>query len=122
MAGKIVADTLEHSTAGSVTTDYVVNGSAKAWARANQATISESQSFNVSSSTDHGTGDHSHTLTNALDTRGQLVATTRRTAGGIGVSMNENRDSASVMAMLCYNSSGTATDSRNICVYFGDLA
>ena len=31
MAGKIIADTLEHSTAGSVTTDYVVNGSAKAW-------------------------------------------------------------------------------------------
>ena len=27
MAGKIVADTLEHSTAGSVDTQYVVNGS-----------------------------------------------------------------------------------------------
>ena len=33
MAGKIIADTLEHSTAGSLTTDYVVNGSAKAWIR-----------------------------------------------------------------------------------------
>jgi hypothetical protein len=32
MAGTIIADTLTHSTAGSVTTDYVVNGSAKAWA------------------------------------------------------------------------------------------
>ncbi len=31
MAGKIVADTLEHSTAGSIATNYVVNGSAKAW-------------------------------------------------------------------------------------------
>ncbi len=31
MAGKIVADTLEHSTAGSIATNFVVNGSAKAW-------------------------------------------------------------------------------------------
>ena len=31
MAGKIIADTLEHSTAGSLTTDYVVNGSAKGY-------------------------------------------------------------------------------------------
>ena len=29
--GKIVADTLEHSTAGSIATNYVVEGSAKAW-------------------------------------------------------------------------------------------
>ena len=31
MAGKIVADTLEHSTAGSIATNYVVEGSLKAW-------------------------------------------------------------------------------------------
>ena len=31
MAGKIIADTLEHSTAGSIATNYVVEGSAKAW-------------------------------------------------------------------------------------------
>ena len=31
MAGKIIADTLEHSTAGSVTTDYVVDGTIKCW-------------------------------------------------------------------------------------------
>ena len=31
MAGKIVADTLEHSTAGSIATNYLVEGSSKAW-------------------------------------------------------------------------------------------
>jgi hypothetical protein len=31
MAGKIIADQIEHSTAGSLDTSYVVNGSAKAW-------------------------------------------------------------------------------------------
>ena len=29
--GKIKADTLEHSTAGSLDTQFVVNGSAKSW-------------------------------------------------------------------------------------------
>jgi len=105
----------------SVDTTYVINGSAKAWVRSNQSTISESQSFNVSSSTDHGTGDYSHTLTNALDTRGQLVATVRRNSNGIGIAMNEDRDSASVMAVRSYNGS-TSTDTRAVCVYFGDLA
>ena len=38
MAGKIVADTLEHSTAGSLDTQFVVNGSAKARIRYNQDT------------------------------------------------------------------------------------
>ena len=33
--GKIKADTLEHSTAGSLDTSYVVNGSAKAWTNIN---------------------------------------------------------------------------------------
>ena len=33
MAGKIIADTLEHSTAGSLDTQYVVQGSAKAWCK-----------------------------------------------------------------------------------------
>ena len=40
MAGKIIADTLEHSTAGSVDTQYVVNGSAKAYAHYDQVTTS----------------------------------------------------------------------------------
>lgn len=31
MAGKLIADQIEHSTAGSLDTQYVVNGSVKAW-------------------------------------------------------------------------------------------
>ena len=37
--GKIKADTLEHSTAGSLDTQYVVNGSAKAWQHASAGTM-----------------------------------------------------------------------------------
>jgi len=57
MAGTIIADTLTHSTAGSVTTDYVVNGSAKMWCLWNQTgTVSIRDSFNAASLTDNGTG------------------------------------------------------------------
>ena len=68
MAGKIVADTLEHSTAGSVTTQYVVNGSAKAWSNFNgTGTIALRDSFNISSLTDNATGRHTTSYTNSLN-------------------------------------------------------
>ena len=58
MAGKIIADTLEHSTAGSLDTSYVVNGSAKVWVHINNinSVISVGNSLNTSSITDVQTG------------------------------------------------------------------
>ena len=69
MAGKIVADTLEHSTAGSIATNYVVNGSAKVWVNFNgaAATLSPRDSFNTSSLTDVGTGQHKVLFTNNMN-------------------------------------------------------
>ena len=67
MAGKIVADTLEHSTAGSVTTDYVVNGSAKAWFKFDHASANLDGSFNISSVTDTTTGEYEVFWTNNFD-------------------------------------------------------
>ena len=67
MAGKIVADTLEHSTAGSVTTDYVVNGSAKAWVNLNgSGTVAIRQSFSISGVVDNGTGSYTISFTTAF--------------------------------------------------------
>jgi hypothetical protein len=68
MAGKIVADTLEHSTAGSIATNYVVNGSAKGWCSfdGTAGTPTFNDSFNGSSVTDGGTGDQTMNLTNAM--------------------------------------------------------
>ncbi len=55
--GKIKADTLEHSTAGSLDTSYVVNGSAKAWLfTTDKTTYVPNNSLNISSVTDNGTG------------------------------------------------------------------
>jgi len=69
MAGKIIADTLEHSTAGSLTTDYVVNGSAKAWMNlTGTGTIAVNDSLNVTSCTDAGTGRYKPQFTNSFNT------------------------------------------------------
>ena len=66
MAGKIVADTLEHSTAGSIATNYVVEGSAKAWFNLNAATPALRDSFNIASITDEGTGQYEGNFTSAM--------------------------------------------------------
>jgi len=65
--GKIKADTLEHSTAGSLDTQYVVNGSAKAWNSFNgTGTVAIRDSFNVSSLTDSTTGQYATVFTNSM--------------------------------------------------------
>ena len=67
MAGKIVADTLEHSTAGSIATSYVVDGGAKAYfSYSMSGTASIKKSLNGSSLTDNGTGDATLTVTSAM--------------------------------------------------------
>ena len=67
MAGKIVADTLEHSTAGSLDTQYVVNGSAKSWMNLNgTGTIATRDTLNISSVTDNGTGIYTANLSSSM--------------------------------------------------------
>lgn len=68
MAGKIVADQIEHSTAGSLDTSYVVNGSAKAWVNFDgTGTPAARDSFNFASITDNGAGDYTITVSNAFN-------------------------------------------------------
>jgi len=66
--GKIKADTLEHSTAGSLDTQYVVNGSAKAWCffDGTAGTISFSDSFNGSSLSDVATGQYDMNFSSSM--------------------------------------------------------
>ena len=75
--GTFKADTLTHSTAGSLDTNYVVNGSAKGWAR--HTTVSSSSivdSFNMASLTDAGTGETTFTLTNSMSDANYAVEAT----------------------------------------------
>ena len=66
MAGKIIADQIEHSTAGSLDTFYVVNGSARQKHYYNQAANSIYDSFNVSSITDVQTSMYDPQATTAM--------------------------------------------------------
>ena len=66
--GKIKADTLEHSTAGALDTQYVVNGSSKAWINPNTAKTAINDSLNISSLDDDGTGDFGLNYTTSCNT------------------------------------------------------
>jgi len=67
MAGTIVADTLTHSTAGSIATNYVVEGSAKAWGHFEGSDTVLDDSFNTTSITDNGVGNYTVTIANNLN-------------------------------------------------------
>ena len=71
--GKIKADTLEHSTAGSLDTSYVVNGSVKAWINFDGNATNIRGSFNVSSQTDVSSGRDQITFTNAMNDAGYSI-------------------------------------------------
>ena len=120
MAGKIVADTLEHSTAGSIATNYVVDGSAKAHVRFNgTGTVAISgYSLNVTSITDFGTGNYEAILTNALAANEGVhfrCSNNQFFDGGSGA--------ANKMPLGTTNSAGTYTDAaRCYCSVCGDLA
>ena len=93
MAGKIVADTLEHSTAGSVTTDYVVNGSAKALFNVTTNSTLVSGGLNVSSLNDRATGRMTISLTNSMSNTANMscVGDASETSNSNGAT-NSNRN------------------------------
>jgi len=65
--GKLIADTIEHSTEGTVSTEYVVAGSVKAMAQYfGHTNVLQSGSLNHTSVTDNGTGDFTHNFTNSF--------------------------------------------------------
>ena len=122
MAGKIIADTLEHSTAGSVTTDYVVNGSAKAYGYFLQTSGSSgSQSLNVSSFTDVSAGAMNFNFASAFSDDEYLKA-------GISSSSNDYmscsypNSTASVSRMQNGEEGTGLKDANNQVIYHGDLA
>ena len=89
MAGKIVADTLEHSTAGSIATNYVVEGSAKSWVNFNgTGTVAVQDSLNVSSITDNGTATYTQNYSSSFSNASYSVTGCLRYTGtGTGLSL-----------------------------------
>ena len=64
--GTLKADTLTHSTAGSLATNFVVEGSNKMWVNYTGSDASVNDSLNVSSTTDDATGKDTVSFSNAM--------------------------------------------------------
>tara|TARA_R110002012_G_scaffold285734_1_gene476956 strand:+ start:468 stop:848 length:381 start_codon:yes stop_codon:yes gene_type:complete len=123
--GKIKADTLEHSTAGSLDTKFVVNGSAKAWVHFDQSDHSADASLNISSITDSGAGRSDPVFANsfssiefcAVGSQSGSTDIDRVLAGPLG------SGGGSKGFIRCRNTSGTDTDTDNVSYEcLGDLA
>jgi hypothetical protein len=114
MAGTIVADTLTHSTAGSIATNYVVEGSAKAWADwTGTGTPTLNDSLNVASLIDDGTGDQSITFTSSFSSNYYTIATgANRSRNGAdwGWEAGDYKRTTSLSRIRSYDGSFTLVD------------
>lgn len=113
----------------SVSTGYVVNGSAKAWARWNQVANTLVKTQNVSSYTDVQTGVSRLTFTSSMSDAdyGVTACSGELTGGGnrsIGVNGSSGRTpTSSIVSFYNINSSGSASDDDCLGMsIYGDLA
>lgn len=131
MAGKIIADQIEHSTAGSLDTQYVVNGSAKAWVNFNgTGTVAIADNLNVASLIDNATGDYTMSFSTNMGNANYAVASH---TGGAGQNVVTNRGSSGT-GYTYQTTSSNRVGNRNTSdqnwndfdlitvVFFGDLA
>ena len=131
MAGTIAADTLTHSTAGSIATNFVVEGSAKAWADYQGSGTTFSDSFNCASAVDNTTGDYTINLTNSMGS-GNFSLTGTLSASQVGdeytltfLSTDTSANSRRVFSSTNYepgSANGSPRDNITNVVFHGDLA
>ena len=124
--GKIKADTLEHSTAGSLDTSYVVNGSAKAWGRVGLAgTQVLNSSFNVSSITDIGSGQTQWTLVSSFSDTSYNPVVSSDNNSGANPARFGGRDGGQATGSyrgICSATNNSEVDGSLFSCAFGDLA
>ena len=123
MAGKIVADTLEHSSEGTVDTQYVVNGTAKVIITFDPTGPTTQKSHNVSSVADDDVGRFTVNTTNAFTDLHLVVVAGNgdHAAHNAGANTNEVQSTSSYKHVHWENNAATdCTDMNNAA--FGDLA
>ena len=125
--GTLKADTLTHSTAGSLATNYVVEGTAKAWTFLTGASFAASgNSLNISSVTDNATGRPEPNFTNAFSSD-DIAGTANTYARVIGDRNTDGGITTTSYAWYMLNLSGTDSDIDSTSegmssVFHGDLA
>lgn len=113
--GKIKADTLEHSTAGSLDTQYVVNGSAKAWNHFDgTGTVAIDNSFNVSSLIDSSSGQYASAFTNNMSSTQYPNTGHSRHDGGVNALFStSNKDDYPPITSSCGIDSFSSDGNQN---------
>jgi hypothetical protein len=104
-----------------VATGYVVNGSAKAWVRYYQVTPSISQSFNVASVTDVGTGQSTVNFTSGLDGY-EYPAPTNQSFSSSELGVWSWNNGATTTKVRTRSNATTDVDRAYNLAQFGDLA
>ena len=116
--GKIKADTLEHSTAGSLDTQYVVKGSAKVWHNQSEDGQTLNGSFNVSSLSDLATGNYQINVSSSLANANY--------AGSLTLITNNREEPflylLTTSSYRAYIYDGAYQDGANASIIQGDLA
>jgi hypothetical protein len=120
---KVANNAVAVAEGGSATTN-VVQGLVKAWSQQDGATAVASDSFNVASITDEGTGDASFTYTNAMNNDNySVVATTGYKAATSVENSIVRQITTSKGRVRNTNDSGTYRDPGVYCTsVLGDLA
>ena len=120
--GTLKADTLTHSTAGSLATNYVVNGSAKAWIDFTSASsFTTNGSFNISSLSDSGAGYGAFAFTASMADANYAQSTTGDNTAFHSYFVSANKATSGTRNVKA-NQSHADTDSIHNVVIHGDLA
>ena len=120
MPSVLNVDTLTDA-AGTGPVALTKQSAAKAWVFATNAAVLN-DSLNVSSGTDHGSGDYSYALTNAFSDANYANTWTNRSTTAQIATRNSGRDAAGTLAIEAFNSSGTNANNQHSGMAHGDLA
>ena len=128
--GTIAFDTLQTSgqidgTARSIDTDYLLNGSAKCWINYDATASSDytRDSFNVSSTSDNGTGEHDVSFSNVMGNVNFTSVTNGHRDDNQSISTFQYGVATKFRFKLNAFSSSTNTDSDSaFAAIFGELA
>ena len=124
MAGKIIADQIQSTTAGTLDTKYVVNGSAKAWMHYRATTPNTVlNSLNTSSVTDNATGDFRQNFVSSFSTINACVVTGKTNQlSNSGNAMGASLGATSSIDIVVYEVGSKVDSGNNFTNAAGDLA
>ena len=116
-----MANTSTYVSDGGAVTQNTVQGLAKAWLFGSSSAVLQ-DSFNISTPTDHGTGDYSYTLTNPFSNDDySLTATANSTDERRNATENGARSLAGTLAVETSDAGSMDNTAHNITAH-GDLA